>query len=236
MVCEMSPEIYTMLELQSIWDKVLAAKNEIVRSRHAIDFWRGEMKAIEDKMADLRSRVNQLKTNIKQKELELHDVESRIQFLDSRKNSLKSQRDFDSMSTEMETLNKKKDEIENNMLQYMEDVDAIEGELSVFHKEMPKRLNQIEKDVEELQNKLEYLQKEAEDNAAQFTKQITELPPDLRARFAKVIETKGNAIVPLENGTCMGCHFQVPVYVKDEVAKSKSVACTNCGRFLYFKN
>jgi len=62
------------------------------------------------------------------------------------------------------------------------------------------------------------------------------LPPDLRARFAKVIETKGNAIVPLENGICMGCHFQVPVYIKDEVAKSKAVTCTNCGRFLYFKN
>lgn len=236
MVCEMNPEIYTMLELQSIWDKVMAAKNEITRSRHAIDFWRNEMKAMEAKMVDLRSRVNQLKNNIKQKELELHDVESRIQFLDSRKNSLKSQREFDSMITELETLNKKKDEIENNMLQYMEDVDAIENELTVLHQEMPKRLNQIEKDVEELQNKLEFLQKEAEDNAAQFNKQITQLPPDLRARFAKVIETKGNGIVPLENGICMGCHFQVPVYIKDEVAKSKAVSCTNCGRFLYFKN
>jgi len=235
-VCEMSPEIYTMLELQSIWDKVLAAKNEITRSRHAIDFWRNEMKAMEAKMADLRSRVNQLKTNIKQKELELHDVEARIQFLDSRKNSLKSQREFDSMITELETLNQKKDEIENSMLQYMEDVDAIENELSVLQQEMPKRLNQIENDVEELQNKLELLQKEAEDNASQFNKQMTELPPDLRARFAKVIETKGNGIVPLENGICMGCHFQVPVYVKDEVAKSKAVTCTNCGRFLYFKN
>ncbi len=69
MVCDMSPEIYTMLELQSIWDKVLAAKNEISRSRHAIDFWRSEMKAMEVKMADLRSRLIKLKQTLNKKNL-----------------------------------------------------------------------------------------------------------------------------------------------------------------------
>jgi len=232
----MGNEIYVMLELQAIWNKVLDSKTEIARSRHAIDFWRDEMKSIGARMSDLRSRVDQLKLKIKEKEMELHDVESRIELLDSRKNSLKSQREFESMQTELDTLAKKRDTIEEQLLQYMEDVDQIEGELEIFQVEMPKRLQQIENDVQQLQSKLEVMQKQAEDNAKEFNKRISELPPDLRMRFAKVIDTKGNAIIPLEDGICMGCHFQVPVYVKDEVIKSRPATCTNCGRFLYLKN
>ncbi len=190
---------------------------------------------MESKMSDLRSRVHQLKLDIKQKELELNEVESRIKFLDSRKNSLKSQREFDSMLAEVDILTKKKDEIETQMLQYIEDCDSIEKELSVLQVEMPKRLDQIEKDCNQLQEKLETMQKEAEESADEFNKRLNELPIDLRARFVTVIEAKGNAIVPLENNACGGCHFQVPVYIKDEVGKSKAVTCTNCGRFLYLK-
>ena len=67
----MGNEIYVMLELQAIWNKVLDSKTEITRSRHGIDLWRDEMKSIGARMSDLRSRVNQLKLKIKEKEMEL---------------------------------------------------------------------------------------------------------------------------------------------------------------------
>lgn len=64
---------------------------------------------------------------------------------------------------------------------------------------MPKRLQQIENDVQQLQSKLEVMQEnKLKIMQKNLIKRISELPPDLRVRFARLLIQKGMQLYHLK--------------------------------------
>ena len=57
-----------------------------------------------------------------------------------------------------------------------------------------------------------------------------------RARYERLVRSKGeNVVVGVQHGVCGGCHMRLPAQVLVTCqAQLELVACTNCGRILYY--
>ena len=58
----------------------------------------------------------------------------------------------------------------------------------------------------------------------------------VRSRYERLLRSKGeNVLVGVQHGVCGGCHMKVPPQLLVTCqAEKELVACSNCGRMLYY--
>ena len=60
------------------------------------------------------------------------------------------------------------------------------------------------------------------------------LDEDLLDTFTRLFANNGEAVVPLEHETCMGCHMKVTTQTVVKVKGQREIVhCEQCGRILY---
>ena len=147
---------------------------------------------------------------------------------------IKNNKEFQALQTEIEKAGERKSALEDEVLNLMisseeldrqvrevqEELDAAEAEVAERQKETEKALEALEREAEE-----------AEASRADLSKQIE---PKLLATFLKVQEQRGGVgIVHHQNGNCLGCHMQIPPQMTNEILHyEKIILCPNCGRIL----
>ncbi|MBR9988657.1 MAG: hypothetical protein KFH98_02820 [Gemmatimonadetes bacterium] len=61
-----------------------------------------------------------------------------------------------------------------------------------------------------------------------------ELPPQVRSRVERFVETGGRPVVSVINGICYGCFTAVSTSSVADISRNDALNyCENCGRFLY---
>jgi len=66
---------------------------------------------------------------------------------------------------------------------------------------------------------------------------IADIDPDWLARYERILHHVGDfSLVPIENGTCGGCHMKLPPQVVQDARRAESISsCVYCGRLLYWR-
>lgn len=66
---------------------------------------------------------------------------------------------------------------------------------------------------------------------------IADLDPDWLSRYERILSHVGDfALVPIENGTCGGCHMKLPPQAIQDARRAESISsCAYCGRLLYWR-
>ena len=78
------------------------------------------------------------------------------------------------------------------------------------------------------------LSKESSSCQKERKKIIDLLDKRLLARYDRIRRRFPNAVVPVDRGTCMGCHVNVPPQVYINLLKGDEVLnCPNCQRIMY---
>jgi predicted nucleic acid-binding Zn-ribbon protein len=86
-------------------------------------------------------------------------------------------------------------------------------------------------DLEKKSNQLSVQLSDIEAGREKFTEGLDE---DLLDDYKRLFTTKNEAVVPLRNEVCSGCHMKVTVATVTAVKARKSIVhCEQCNRILY---
>jgi len=170
-----------------------------------------------------------------EKDLEVHEAQT--DKMKSRLSDLKTNKEYQAHLFEIELANKKRGDIEENILVCMEKIDQLERREkeiqenvrsmeTVFAQEK-KMLDEQDHALAEELAQLEVRQREA---SAQVEKSLLERYNQIKAA------RKDQALAAVRGGICGGCRLQIPPQLIAEVKRSEDLhVCPYCRRMLYWE-
>src|SRR6056297_1089331 len=220
-------DIATLVKLQE-------AETQIVRLKEVLY-------EVEKKKTKLASRLKQfaaaLKGNSEQLEkLEKNclDSENEIKVVDARiiksnetLRNVTTNKEYQVLLREVDDNKKRKDALETELLQIMEEREKSQAIVDETTKEYQQIEEQTTKDRKLLG---EYLESQKEIGAS--------LDPKLLDRFKRISKmNQGSAVAQAQDQVCLGCFMNIPPQLYIEVQRgSKLIFCPQCSRILYYEN
>jgi uncharacterized protein len=186
--------------------QLTAAKTEAKAIRVAADQKQLQLKASEDKVKDLRRKLNAATSN-REYQLLLEQIAA-----DEMANSV--------LADEILELLEKSDAFRKNVVDAEAALAAAKRKTEEVRTAMAKAAPALQDDVARLEVELRQTE--------------TTLPGEIRDLYNRVVRQKGeDALAVIENQCCGGCNQQIPLNACNLVLLGQPISCKTCGRLLY---
>jgi len=205
----------------------------------------GRLKSIDDMLESKKTGIKQAEDNLKstqlklkEKEGSLQQKEEQIKKLQGQLYTLKTNKEYSAMLNEIAGIKADNSLIEEDIIKFMDEIESakkkILEEKELFKTEEAK--SQKEKEAinlkaGEVESKLSELNEKRNGLTPGIEKQVL-------SRYEKILRNKdGLAIVHIEDGSCGGCHMNLPPQVISDVKlREDMVICGSCLRILYIED
>lgn len=232
----MKEDIRELLELQKVdleLDRISLRKKEIPLK---IDTLKKDLEKEEEKFEEFLKALKAFELRLNKKNVDLETYEGELQKYLKQLLQLKSNEEYARMQHQIELQKEKITVTEDEAIDMMEKIEEMKLKRPKEEERLRKRKEKIFKDIKELEKELlglddRILQLQDEKNSRK-----KRVPKFMLAKYEKLRQVRGGAvIVPVENGTCGGCHVALPIQVINDLKTNESFAvCENCGRLLYW--
>ncbi len=194
-----------------------------------------ELDAAEARVARLRENERAAALQLRRLESELTDVEAKIKHGNTRMYSgqIVDPRELGSLERELANYASKRDELEQQVLEAMEQAEAFAEEVAAsdagaretrtrWEAERPS----LERQESELAQRLTLLKAEREGALAGVS-------PQTASMYARLRANSGHAVSVVRNGVCQWCRVNIPQKDVQHARAGALVSCSNCERILY---
>jgi predicted nucleic acid-binding Zn-ribbon protein len=237
----MGPILNGLIKLQSVENRLRAAKAKLARSRRSVIIQENQVRSLQSNLEAKKEELQLTKVQSGRLELELKSRDEEVNKLRAALNTSKSNKEYAAVLTQLNTTRADNTKIENQILDLMKAMETDEAECE-----------NIRKQIEEQKQHLEQTRKTAEaaavEQEAEIRKIQTEwneaakaIPPEPLKIFKRVAETyDGEAVaqVDLQEGrhgtySCGGCFMGVTAEsVNLLMTRDEIIRCPNCTRIL----
>jgi predicted nucleic acid-binding Zn-ribbon protein len=190
-----------------------------------------------EKIQKEREKIESLEKERRQKERNLNTEQEKIKRAEGRMFEVKTNKEYQALLTEIETIKEATSREEEEILQILEEIDELKKDLLKREKEVTTTLEKIERERKKIQEKMdqgEGLWKEQKERREVLSKQ-------LESGLFKLYNTlkekrQGVGVVNVKGETCQGCFVNIPPQMFIEVQKTNAlIRCPNCNRILYWE-
>lgn len=236
----------------SIEDKLRALHElqSVVSEIDKIKTLRGELplevQDLEDEIAGLRTRVvnfeeesKTLETAINNKKISIKDSQALIAKYTEQQNHVRNNREFDSLSKEIEFQNleielseKRIKEFTTEMNEKKETIDSSKTLLKEREEDLIRKKNELDEITQETKIEEEKMKSKSE-------KIESFIEPRLLTAFKRIRKNARNglAVVTIQRDACGGCFNKIPPQRQLDIAsRKKIIVCEYCGRILVDKD
>ncbi len=231
----MSPQIESLLVLQERDTRLFTLLKEIAnlpKEEAALDLRLQTAQATFDQKKKLSMS---LESDRKKIELEAQSKQQQIgryrqQQLDTRKNE-----EFQALGNEIKHAEEAIQAFEDQQLTYMEQLEIAHKQLALDAEVLKKATADNQTGKATIAQKKISLEKSLAEVRALKQEAEAKVEASTLSKYQRIIANKKeNALVPVRNGTCGGCHMKVTAQTMIAVKADKDlVSCDNCGRLVY---
>jgi len=198
--------------------------NKIKQSAEIVDKIEKELKENQKKRRSLELDVEDYKQKVKDKKRELNDI--------------KTNKEYSAMLTQIEFLNKKKEDAEDKVIASLLETDIIQNKIKDAKKKREEVKSKYEKEKEKINKEKEKLEKELAELKEKREKIVSNIDPEYLTLYNDLAKTKAG--IPLsyvdDNNYCSECYIKVrPQRLLELKRGGKIITCENCGRILYLE-
>jgi hypothetical protein len=233
----MLPEIQNLLILQDRDRNIRTLRQELEAAPL-------ERREAEEKLAAAVRALDAVKQKAKEIEVERKKLENEAQAkrdsiakFQTQKFQTRKNEEFQALNNEITRYEGEIRGIEDRELEFMDQAEKVRGLVAETETQTKAVKAQVERQLADIEAKLGALVgslKEVETERAGLTAGVDE---DLLDTFDRLFANKGEAVVPLEHETCMGCHMKVTTQTVVKVKGGREIVhCEQCGRILYLGN
>jgi uncharacterized protein len=229
-------ELSKLIELQKADTNLRRLKRSLesaVERRAALE---QEFEQHASSIREIQNRRDSLQTDRRSLEQQITDSKTYLQRAERNLKHAQNQKEYETAMRETDALQKQIAGFETRIVEIMEEVETVEGELN-------SRADEINSLDEKRTAALAGFDAQIETERAEFEEETTrrrEMFATLPARLATVYDRlaqrsrDGIAVAEVVNGSCSACYIQLRPQVQLNVKKGDEiVTCENCSRILY---
>lgn len=231
----MLAEIESLLVLQDRDQRILKLEEDMKRIPAAKE-------RAKERLANDLAAVDNAKKAIQENEVAIKNIELdigtrkdtlarlKIQQYETKKND-----EFTALGNEIERYTAQIDQFETDELELMEKADTLRAEQQKTEQALALTQGMVDEEIAQLTQRSAENQRQLDEINTERSKISSDIDEDLLSLYNRLMKSKGgDAIVPVNNGQCHGCHMKVvPATMINVQAEKEITQCENCGRILY---
>ncbi len=236
----MGPILNGLIKLQSVQNRLGAAKAKLTRCRRNVIIQENHIRSLQNTVEAKKEELQLTKIQSDRLELELKTADEIIVKLRATLNTSKTNKEYAAVLTQLNTTKADNSKTESQVLELMKDIEADENEIKAIQSQIEaekEKLEQIRKESETTGSKY---QAEIDEIQAQWNEVAKEIPSEPLEIFKRVAETyDGEAIAVIEQQnqgggcTCGGCFMSITIEtINLLMTKDDIIRCPNCTRIL----
>jgi len=230
-------QLKLLVELQEIDSAILSIVEKIDSYPERLNQYRIPLNQAQEAFQKFKAKSESLDKKRKAKDHELDEIQDKINKVKGRSSEIKTNKEYEAHLKEIESFEKSKYRIEDEILAIMEDYEVFAGEVEkeeVKVRETEAEFKKQEKVLDEEKNQneaeLEKLKARRKDFSSRLDREIYDQYRKLHHRLG------GLAVVQTVNEICLGCNTNIPPQLYNDIKSSGDIhTCFYCKRFLYFK-
>ncbi len=206
----------------------IPARKQLIESR---------LKANRDAHQLAQENLKKNTAAIKAVELEIDSVKDSIKKYRLQQGQIKNNDQYRALEREIREQMGRVRELEEREIVLMEESESLKKVVADREEVLKQEEAVVDGDLKVLDERLKNIQTDIE-QARKNREGLTDgIDDSWLSRYTRIFNNKGDyALVPVENGTCGGCHMKVPPQlVQDAKRGDAMVSCSYCGRLLYWQ-
>jgi predicted nucleic acid-binding Zn-ribbon protein len=228
--------LYELQTVVSEIDKINTLRGELPLEVQDLE---DEIVGLKTRLANLQDEIKNLNTAVANKKLEIKDSKTKIDRYKEQHDNVRNNREFDSISKEMEFQTLEIELAEKRIKEYSIDVKS-KGELldasNLLLKEREEDLVRKKRELEEITAETAVEEELLKAKTARIATMIEER---LLTAFNKIRKNARNglSVVTVQRDACGGCFNKIPPQRQLDIAsRKKIIVCEYCGRILVDKD
>jgi predicted nucleic acid-binding Zn-ribbon protein len=204
-----------------------------------------EVQDLEDELAGLETRITNLEEEIKgldsavtAKKNEITNANGLIKKYKEQQNNVRNNREFDSLSKEIEFQTLEIELCEKRIREYSAQIKSKKETIDSSKAHLHERMTDLKNKKKELEDIIADTQKEEQNLGKKSKEYEAIIEPRLIAAYKRIRGNARNglAVVTVERDACGGCFNKIPPQRQLEIrSRKKIIVCEYCGRILVDK-
>ena len=197
-----------------------------------------EFRAFVSGVDEEKKRLDELNKRHKDKEEKLKRGLETLKKTKDRLLEVKTNKEYQAILKEIETIEKKNSEIEDEVITAMEELDHIRLMLNTKEKELGAFREQHDQNKRKIEEELSLL----DVDLLSYQEQIQQIAGLIHGQLLKRYEIikgakNGLAVISVWKEVCGGCHMNIPPQLYIELQKYEELlSCPNCNRIIYWRD
>ncbi len=228
-------KLRALYELQSVVsdvDKIKTLRGELPLEVQDLE---DEITGLKTRLTNLDIEIKNLDTAINNKKIAIKDSQALIAKYTEQQNNVRNNREFDSLSKEMEFQNLEIELSEKRIKEFTIDMNEKKELVSTSKTSLKEREEDLDRKKNELKEITEETKIEEEKLKSKSEKIESFIEPRLLTAFKRIRKNARNglAVVTIQRDACGGCFNKIPPQRQMDIAnRKKIIVCEYCGRIL----
>jgi predicted nucleic acid-binding Zn-ribbon protein len=221
-------------ELHRIHQLLADLRDRVERGPKQIRAREANVAQLDAALAAARERAKQTQMALDRKQLDLKAGEQKVLDLRVKLNAANSNREYQALIEQIAAAEMAGSVLSDEIIEGLDKIDLLtaavkeaEQHVAAGKQDMEKTRRSIEETASTIRADITRL--EGELAAAEQA-----LPADLKNDYQRVVRSKGaDSLAIADDGVCAGCGQQITLNMQNELKLSRLVFCKSCGRLLY---
>lgn len=188
----------------------------------------------ESLLTQAKAELKSLRMAADQKQLQLRSGEDKVKDLRRKLNAATNNREYQALLEQIAADEMAKSVLEDEILEALEKVDAFQKNIAEAETALEAAKQKSQQTHAEVAQQEPTLKAEIARIEAELKQTEATLPDDIREMYSRIVRGKGeDALAMVENQFCGGCNQQIPLNQLNRVMLGQPVFCKTCGRLLY---
>ncbi len=225
-----------LIELQEIERKVQALTKQKARAPKQIAALKEEEREAETRLEEKQETLKSLQKSRRELEGEVEDLEGRKARSKQRLLEVKSNKEYQAILKEIDDIEALVGGREDQIIEQMETAELLEEQIREQERLVSEARKRLELEGAQLEKKAAKADKLIESLEEQKERLKLEIPADLLKRYQFLSANRGGvAVAPVNKGTCLVCHMNLPPQTFIDLQKNENVMhCPSCQRIIYW--
>ncbi|MBI9033549.1 MAG: hypothetical protein JEZ03_03650 [Bacteroidales bacterium] len=224
--------LYSLQQMDSQIDKIRIIRGELPLEVQDLE---DENTGLETRIANYKTEIEDINKSISDKEMSIKDSQALIKKYQEQQNNVRNNREYDSLSKEMEYQNLEIQLAEKRIKEAQVVLQAKEEEIKRSQEQLKERSHDLEMKKSELNDIVSETEKEESSLLEKSTHHENMIEERLLTAYKRIRKNARNglAVVTVERDACGGCFSKIPPQRQLDIKSHKKIiVCEYCGRIL----
>jgi uncharacterized protein len=221
-------------ELHRIHQQLAELRDRVERGPKQIRAREANVAQLKALAEQAHNRAKETQMAIDRKQLDLKAGEQKVVDLKMKLNASSSNKEYQALVEQIAAAEMAGSVLADEILESMEKLDGLKAAVKDVERQVDAGTQEMEKTKKAIEEMATSLQVEIRRLEQSLEQAEAELPTDFKSEYQRLIRGKGaQGLAPVEEGVCCGCGQQITLNMQNELMLSRPIFCKSCGCLLY---